>query len=84
MARFRECRLSGFSARHHGQRPRIAPRLEARIALAAGERNADGTPRWTTRTLAEKLGVSHMTVHRAWLRLAPGDRFSRQGKRPQR
>jgi transposase len=68
-ARFRETRLSGLMTRHRGAAPLVmTPRIEARIVRAAGATTADGQPRWSSRTLGDKLGLSHMTVYRIWKR----------------
>ena len=40
--------------------------LEARIVRMAREAPPSGRPRWTTRSLARALRVSHMLVHRVW------------------
>lgn len=50
-----------------GRKPRPNPALEARLrALLAT--TPSRTSRWTTRSLAVALGVSHSTVHRLWRR----------------
>ena len=58
-----------------GLRPRRAPRaasrpaarLEARILEWTVKRSpAHGPARWSTRTLAVQIGISHMTVARVW------------------
>jgi transposase len=50
-----------------GRKPRPNPALEARFrALLAT--TPSRTSRWTTRSLAEALGVSRSTVHRLWTR----------------
>lgn len=60
--RFRDARVAGLMAHHHGgQRRVLTPKLEARIVAAAGED-------WTTRKLAAELNVSAMTVQRVWAR----------------
>lgn len=65
-ARFGEMRIAGLRARHHGRQSTVrTPRLEARI-LEAGRTHGVGRGRLTTRGLAAKLRVSHMTVHRVW------------------
>jgi hypothetical protein len=64
---FRQARLHGLDARHLGRRsgPGRAA-LERRIVRAAGQRTARGQLRWSRRSLAQQLRVSHMTVHRIW------------------
>ncbi len=65
--RFAEERLAGLYSRHRGQKALVlTPRLEARILDATRKPPTDGTTHWSTRRLAEKLGVSHMMVSRVW------------------
>lgn len=67
--RFRSCRLSGLDARHRGRTTgALGPAAEARVVRAARARNDDGGWKWTSRSYAERIGVSHMTVHRIWMR----------------
>ncbi len=47
----------------HGRR---SARLKARIVSAAGRNAGEHGRGWTTRTLAKRFRVSHMTVYRAW------------------
>jgi len=66
--RFVAERLAGLFSRHAGQTPsRLTPRLEARILEWTVKRKpADGATQWSTRRLAEQLGISHMMVARVW------------------
>jgi transposase len=65
--RFVKSRLAGLLPRHHGQAPlRLTEAMERRIVRAGGHRLANGRPRWSTRGLAVRLGVSHMTIQRVW------------------
>lgn len=60
--RFRDARLAGLIAHHHGGPTRVmTPQLERRIVDAASQD-------WTTRTLAAELNVSAMTIQRVWAR----------------
>jgi len=69
LARFNQARVGGLRARHHGSEPDVVtPGLEARIVRAGTQRSADGALRWSTRTLARHLSISHMTVQRVWSR----------------
>jgi transposase len=69
LKRFNEARLGGLRAQHHGSEPDVlTPAMESRIVRAGAHRTADGALRWSTRTLARHLGVSHMTVQRVWTR----------------
>ena len=66
--RFLEERLAGLFSRHAGQEAStLTPRLEARILECTVKRKpADGSTHWSTRKLAEHLGISHMMVARVW------------------
>lgn len=66
--RFRAERLAGLFSRHAGQEAStLTPRLEARILEWTVKRKpTDGSTHWSTRKLAEQLGVSHMMVARVW------------------
>jgi transposase len=59
--------LSGLYARHPGRvLPEETPALEARILQATRQSPPDGSTHWSTRKLAEQLGVNHMRVARVW------------------
>src|SRR5579863_1466012 len=64
--RFAEQRIAGLYSRHIGQVATVlTPELEAKILEAT--RHAPGaSTHWTTRRLAEQLGISHMMVARVW------------------
>src|SRR5256886_8837788 len=65
--RFDEQRLAGLYSRHLGQLATVlTPQLEARVLEATRRGSRDGTTHWSTRRLAEHLGVSHMMVARVW------------------
>lgn len=66
--RFQAERLAGLFSRHAGQEAKkLTPALEARILEWTIKRKpADGSTHWSTRKLAEQLGVSHMMVSRVW------------------
>jgi len=61
-------RLAGLFSRHAGQESsRLTRQLEARILEWTVKRKpADGSTQWSTRKLAEQLGISHMMVARVW------------------
>jgi transposase len=66
--RFEQQRLAGLhDAPRSGRGDRLSPALEAKI-LALTQRPPKPTTQWTTRTLAARLGLSHMTVQRVWQR----------------
>src|SRR5205807_684647 len=57
----------GLYSRHLGQVATVlTPQLEARVLEATRRGPRDGTTHWSTRRLAEHLGVSHMMVARVW------------------
>jgi transposase len=65
--RFVEERLAGLFSRHAGQEAsKLTPKLEARILEWTVKRKPAGSAHWSTRKLAEQLGVSHMMVARVW------------------
>lgn len=66
--RFEAERLSGLYARHEGRQPdQGSERLEARIIdWTLHRKPADGSTQWSTRSLAEQLGTTHMRVARVW------------------
>src|SRR5579864_7813829 len=61
-------RLAGLFSRHASQEAsRLTPQLEARILEWTVKRKpTDGSTHWSTRKLAEQLGVSHMMIARVW------------------
>ncbi len=67
--RFLRDRLPGLDSRHRGQPPRVlTSQFEARILDRTRRPPPDGATQWSTRTLAKRLGVSHMMVARVWAR----------------
>jgi transposase len=65
--RFAEQRVAGLYSRHVGQTASVlTPRLEARILKLTANPPPDGATHWSTRKLAELVGVSHMMVARVW------------------
>lgn len=67
--RFLEARLAGLHSRHPGRAVQTrTPKLEARILALTQHRPPDGSTHWSSRKLAQRLGVSHMMVARVWQR----------------
>lgn len=67
--RFVADRLAGLYSRHRGRAvQRRTPQLEARILALTKQPPPDGSTHWSTRKLAERLGVNHMMVARVWQR----------------
>src|ERR1700737_3804544 len=68
-ARFAYQRLAGLFARHQG-RPvtKRTARLEARILAWTRRAPNDGSTHWSSRKLAQALGINHMMVARVWRR----------------
>ena len=65
--RFAEQRVAGLYSRHVGQVASVlTPRLEARILKLTMSAPSGGATHWSTRKLAERLGISHMMVARVW------------------
>jgi transposase len=67
--RFVEQRLAGLYARHRGRAvAKRTPKLEARILAWTRKAPPDGSTHWSTRKLAQQLGLNHMMVARVWKR----------------
>jgi transposase len=67
--RFAQQRLSGLYARHPGRAvEKQTPKLEARILAWTRKTPPDGSTHWSTRKLAQQLGINHMMVARVWKR----------------
>src|SRR5712672_1760190 len=67
--RFLRDRLSGLYARHPGRAvEKRTPKMEARILEWTRRKPRDGSTHWSTRKLADHLGVHHMMVARVWKR----------------
>jgi transposase len=65
--RFAAERLAGLFSRHAGQRAStLTPELEARILEWTIKRKPAAATHWSTRKLADQLGVSHMMIARVW------------------
>jgi transposase len=68
-SRFLEGGLASLYPRYRGRKvTALTAAMEARILAATKRKPDDGSTHWSTRRLAEKLGISHMLVHRAWVR----------------
>jgi len=67
--RFEAERVAGLRAKYRGQPPTVrTPALEARVLAKTRQKPSDGSTHWTTRKLADVLGISHMRVARVWRR----------------
>jgi len=67
--RFLEQGVAGMYARHKGRKATaMTPRMEARILARTQRKPKDGSTHWSTRKLADEVGVSHMLVQRVWAR----------------
>ena len=67
--RFVEQRLAGLYARHPGRAvEKQTPKLEARILAWTRKAPPDGSTHWSSRKLAQQLGINHMMVARVWKR----------------
>ena len=69
-ARFEADGLAGLHAQYRGQPPSVrTPALEARVLRADAAAPARiGSTHWTTRKMADALGISHSLVARIWQR----------------
>jgi transposase len=67
--RFETDRLAGLHAKYRGQPASVrTPAMEARILAKTRQRPPDGSTHWSTRKLANVLGISHVLVLRVWRR----------------
>src|ERR1700682_5968116 len=67
--RFEAERLAGLYSRHSGRAvEKRTPALEAKILEWTRRPAADGSTHWSSRKLAQHLGISHMMVARVWQR----------------
>lgn len=67
--RFEQRRLAGLhDAPRAGRGDRLAPALETKILALTQKQPPSPYTHWTTRRLARRLGINHMTVHRVWQR----------------
>jgi Homeodomain-like domain/DDE superfamily endonuclease len=65
--RFRQTRLSGLVVQHRGRKARAnAAALEAKVLEWTRRGPDDGSTHWSSRRLARKLGIGHMSVARIW------------------
>src|ERR1700739_1411483 len=70
--RFEAERLAGLYSHHPGPAVEKRPRsLEARILEWTRGPAPDGSTHWSSRKLAQQLGISHMMVARVWRRARP-------------
>ena len=64
-----QTRLSGLVAQHRGRKARAnAAALEAKVLEWTRRGPNDGSTHWSSRRLARKLGLGHMSVARIWRR----------------
>src|SRR6266516_1440261 len=67
--RFEQYRLHGLAdAPRSGRGDRITPALEAKILALTQQPPPKPATHWTTRTLAARLKLTHMTLQRVWKR----------------
>lgn len=67
--RFREDGLAGLYSRHRGRAAgKGALKVETRILAKTQVKPSDGSTHWSTRKMAQELGIDHMRVHRTWRR----------------
>ena len=67
--RFEAERLAGLYSHHSGRAvEKRTPALEARILQWTRRPAPDGSTHWSSRKLAQHLGISHMMVARVWQR----------------
>ena len=65
--RFLAAGLDGLETQRPGQKPpKLTSKLRAKILNATRRKPRDGSTHWSTRKLAEHLGVSKTMVHRVW------------------
>lgn len=67
--RFERHRVTGLhDEARSGRGDRISPALEAKILALTQQPAPKPYTHWTTRRLANRLGINHMNVHRVWQR----------------
>jgi transposase len=67
--RFKSQGLDGLYPRHRGRAAsKEALQLEAKILAKTQRKPSDGSTHWTTRKMANELGIDHMRVARVWRR----------------
>jgi transposase len=68
-SRFQQSRLAGLDSRHQGRRAWVVtPKLEAKVIARTRQAPPDGSTHWSSRKLAQELGISHVTVTQIWKR----------------
>jgi transposase len=66
-ARFETDRLDGLRGRHRGRKAWVlTARLRARILAWTRKAPPDGSTHWSTRKLADVLGIDHLSVLKTW------------------
>jgi len=67
-SRFALLRVDGIrkDAPRPGRKPRISASIVKKIVDTTLQERPQGETHWSTRTLAKRVGVSHMTVQRVW------------------
>jgi transposase len=67
--RFERQRVAGLhDAPRSGRGDRVSPALEAKVLALTQQPPPAPFTHWTTRRVAARLGLNHMTVHRIWQR----------------
>lgn len=64
--RYRDQGMEGLRTRHRSGRKKQVTLAKERAVIAATVKQPKETTHWSTRQLAEKMGLSHVTVHRIW------------------
>ncbi|HUY58033.1 MAG TPA: IS630 family transposase, partial [Candidatus Micrarchaeaceae archaeon] len=65
--RFQEAGMDGLGDQPgRGRLATYGPKLEDRVVSLTLSRPPRGETHWSTRSLAARLGISHVTVHRIW------------------
>lgn len=67
-SRFHACRLDGIrkDAPRPGRKPQVPEAVVERILHKTLHEKPPGATHWSTRSMAQAVGVSHVTVHRVW------------------
>jgi len=65
--RFLAAGMDGLDTTHPGQKPyRLTPTMRAKILNATRKPPTDGSTHWSSRKLAQALGITKDLVHRVW------------------